>query len=175
MSSFGASGTIAHALLVFERATSSGSFRMPGEVLPRCGDATAAARLSSFGFSGTIAHALFASSTGARSSTASGVSLYRFQKAAPSMASARLLTPPILADAPDARSIFATGTLAVLSHHAVGGDILLPSVVELAFGGASRRAVSSEFALLLGHAAVWQSEKTTKIARWRQRGKAQSK
>ena len=49
---------------------------MPGEVLPRCGDATAAARLSSFGFSGTIAHALFAS--GARSSTASGVSLYRF-------------------------------------------------------------------------------------------------
>ena len=154
---------------------SSGSFRMPGEVLPRCGDATAAARLSSFGFSGTIAHALFASSTGARSSTASGVSLYRFQKAAPSMASARLLTPPILADAPDARSIFATGTLAVLSHHAVGGDILLPSVVELAFGGASRRAVSSEFALLLGHAAVWQSEKTTKIARWRQRGKAQSK
>ena len=58
---------------------SSGSFRMPGEVLPRCGDATAAARLSSFGFSGTIAHALFASATGARSSTASGVSLYRFQ------------------------------------------------------------------------------------------------
>ena len=57
---------------------SSGSFRMPGEVLPRCGDATAAARLSSFGFSGTIAHALFASATGARSSTASGVSLYRF-------------------------------------------------------------------------------------------------
>ena len=55
---------------------SSGSFRMPGEVLPRCGDATAAARLSSFGFSGTIAHALFAS--GARSSTASGVSLYTF-------------------------------------------------------------------------------------------------
>ena len=60
VSSFGASGTIAHALLVFERATSSGSFRMPGEVLPRCGDATAAARLSSFGFSGTIAHGAFA-------------------------------------------------------------------------------------------------------------------
>ena len=39
---------------------SSGSFRMPGEVLPRCGDATAAARLSSFGFSGTIAHGAFA-------------------------------------------------------------------------------------------------------------------
>ena len=57
------------------------------------------------------------------------------------------------------------GTLAVLSHHVVGGDILLPSVVELAFGGASRRAVSSEFALLLGHAAALQSEETTKVAR----------
>ena len=39
---------------------SSGSFRMPGEVLPRCGAATAEARLSSFGFSGTIAHGAFA-------------------------------------------------------------------------------------------------------------------
>ena len=39
---------------------SSGSFRMPNEVLPRCGDASGAARLSSFGFSGTIAHALVA-------------------------------------------------------------------------------------------------------------------
>ena len=37
---------------------SSGSFRMPGEVLPRGGDAKVASRLSSFGFSGTIAHAL---------------------------------------------------------------------------------------------------------------------
>ena len=60
MSSFGASGTIAHALLVFERAQSLGSFRMPAEVLPRGGDARAASRLSSFGFSGTIAHGAFA-------------------------------------------------------------------------------------------------------------------
>ena len=37
---------------------SSGSFRMPAEVLPRGGDAKVASRLSSFGFSGTIAHAL---------------------------------------------------------------------------------------------------------------------
>ena len=34
---------------------------MPGEVLPRCGDASGAARLSSFGFSGTIAHGAFRS------------------------------------------------------------------------------------------------------------------
>ena len=32
---------------------------MPGEVLPRSGDAMAASRLSSFGFSGTIAHGAF--------------------------------------------------------------------------------------------------------------------
>ena len=78
MSSFGASGTIAHALLVFERATSSGSFRMPGEVLPRCGDATAAARLSSFGFSGTIAHGAFESFKCAENMKANdGASHYR--------------------------------------------------------------------------------------------------
>ena len=57
---------------------SSGSFRMPAEVPPRGIDESAWSRLSSFGFSGTIAHALSASPTGARSSTASGVSLYRF-------------------------------------------------------------------------------------------------
>ena len=39
---------------------SSGSFRMPAEVLPRGIDATVASRLSSFGFSGTIAHGAFA-------------------------------------------------------------------------------------------------------------------
>ena len=64
VSSFGASGTIAHALLVFEHAQSLGSFRMPAEVLPRGGDARAASRLSSFGISGTIAHALLNSAGG---------------------------------------------------------------------------------------------------------------
>ena len=148
---------------------------MPGEVLPRCGDASGAARLSSFGFSGTIAHALFSSSTDVRSSTASGVSLYRFQKAAPSTASgAHLPASLLLADAPEARSIFSAGTLASVSRHVVGGNILLPGAVEVAFGGASLRAVSSVFALLLGRTAVTQSEETTKIARRRQRGKAQS-
>ena len=59
---------------------SSGSFRMPGEVLPRCGDATAAARLSSFGFSGTIAHGAFG--TGARLSAlrVDAPSLYRNER-----------------------------------------------------------------------------------------------
>ena len=40
---------------------SSGSFRMPGEMLPRGdSDASCAVRLSSFGFSGTIAHGALA-------------------------------------------------------------------------------------------------------------------
>ena len=80
MSSFGASGTIAHALLVFERATSSGSFRMPGEVLPRCGDATAAARLSSFGFSGTIAHGVFGTDARLSDLRVDAPSLYRNER-----------------------------------------------------------------------------------------------
>ena len=76
---------------------------------------------------------------------ASSSSLYRREKA-PSLfePSCHLVTPSLHAEAQDVRVVLPVGTLAVLSHHVVGGNILLPGVgyVEVAFAaGASRRAV----------------------------------
>ena len=123
---------------------------MPGEVLPRCGgDASGAARLSSFGFSGTIAHALLISAGGQSwTQFAGGSSLYRREKA-PWLAksSGHLVTPSLHTEANDVN----IRTLSVLSHHVVGGSILLPGVgyVEVAFAaGASRRAVLSAVAFV---------------------------
>ena len=132
---------------------SSGSFRMPGEVLPRCGDASGAARLSSFGFSGTIAHALLVSAGGQSwTQFASSGSLYRREKAPWLVeSSGHLVTPSLHAEANDMNPVLSIGTLAVLSHHVVGGSILLPGVgyVEVAFAaGASRRAVLSAVAFV---------------------------
>ena len=59
--------------------------------------------------------------------------------------------PSLHADAHDVRVVLPVGTLAVLSHHVVGGSILLPGVgyVEVAFAaGASRRAVLSAVAFV---------------------------
>ena len=109
---------------------SSGSFRMPGEVLPRSGDANAPSRLSSFGFSGTIAHALFVL-VGARLLTgaASGSSLYRRGKAlALATPSRRLFAPSLHAEAHESRVVLPAGTLAVLSHHAIGRSIISAGV-----------------------------------------------
>ena len=103
---------------------------MPSEVLLRSGDANAPSRLSSFGFSGTIAHALFVS-VGARSSThfASGSSLYRRGKAfALVTPSRRLFVPSLHAKVHESRVVLPTGTLAVLSHHAIGRSITIAGV-----------------------------------------------
>ena len=55
-----------------------------------------------------------------------------------------LVTPSLHAEARDVRVVLPVGTLAILSHHVVGGSILLPGVgyVEVAFAAvAGRRAV----------------------------------
>ena len=111
---------------------------MPGEVLPRSGDANAPSRLSSFGFSGTIVHALFVL-VGVRLLTgaASGSSLYRWGKKALALAtpSRRLFAPSLHAEAHESRVVLPAGTLAVLSHHVVGRSITIAGVeyVEPAF------------------------------------------
>ena len=121
---------------------------MPGEVLPRSGDATAPSRLSSFGFSGTIAHGLFVS-MGASSFTqfSSSSSLYRREYtrwlAKPS---GRLVTPSLHAEVRDSHAALAAGTHAVLSHHVVRGSIVNAGVgcVGLAFTtDAGRHMMSS--------------------------------
>ena len=103
---------------------SLGSFHMPGEALPHSDYANeAASRLSSFGFSGTIAHALFVL-VGARLLTgaASGSSLYRRRDAPwPAKPSGRLVTPSLHAEVRDSHVLLPERTLAVLSHHVVGG------------------------------------------------------
>ena len=58
----------------------SGSFRMPDEVLPRGGDASAWTRLSSFGFSGTIAHGAFGSGTRLSDLRVDALSFYRNER-----------------------------------------------------------------------------------------------
>ena len=65
--------------------------------------------------------------------------------------SGHLVTPSLYAEAQDVRVVLPVETLAVLSHHVVGGSILLPGVgyVEMAFAaGASRRAVLSAVAVV---------------------------
>ena len=137
---------------------------MPGEVLPRSGDANAPSRLSSFGFSGTIAHALFVL-VGAQSSTgrASASSLYRWGDASwPAKSSGRLVAPLLHAEVRDSHPALAAGTLAVLSHHVVGRSIMKAGVgyAELALTtDAGRRTVFSVVAQpssLLE--ALWNSE-----------------
>ena len=107
---------------------------MPAEVLPRGGDAKVASRLSSFGFSGTIAHALVAldrAQMRSSMSAASGTSLYRH--AVLPMGSAgcgRLVARPRLAEARGAlRDDAVVSAEALISHHVVGGSILLPGAV----------------------------------------------
>ena len=132
---------------------SLGSFRMPGEVLPRGGDAMVASRLSSFGFSGTIAHALLVLtgvllSTGAADSN----SVYRRRTVLYlTKRSGCLVTPSLLAEAKDVHAALSIGALSVLSHHVVGDNILLPGVgyLEVAFAAcASRCAVLSAVAIV---------------------------
>ena len=122
---------------------------MPGEVLPRSGDAKAASRLSSFGFSGTIAHGLFVL-VGVRSSTSVVTSMYRHKKLLTLAGSSGCLSLPLLALC-DPHTILSSQTITVLSHHIVGGNILLPGVgyVEMAFAAdADRRKVLSAVAVV---------------------------
>ena len=83
---------------------------------------------------------------------AGGNSLYRREKT-PWLAesSGHLVTPSLHAEANDMNPVLSIRTLSVLSHHVVGGSILLPGVgyVEVAFAaGASRRAVLSAVAFV---------------------------
>ena len=118
-------------------------------MLPRSGDANAPSRLSSFGFSGTIAHGLFAL-VGGRLLTSVSTSLYRHKKLPTLAPSSERLSSPLLA-ASDACAVLSSKTTAVLSHHVVGGSILLPGIgyVEMAFAAdASRRAALSAVAFV---------------------------
>ena len=83
---------------------------------------------------------------------ASNNSLYRREQA-PSLfePSGHLVTPSLHAEAQEQRVVLPVGTLAVLSHHVVGGSILLPGVgyIETAFAAvAGRRAVLSAVAFV---------------------------
>ena len=120
---------------------------MPAEVLPRGIDESAWSRLSSFGFSGTIAHALVAldraQMRSSMSSTASGTSLYR--RAVLPVGSAgcrRLVARPRLAEARGSlQDDVVVSAEALISHHVVGGSLLLPGVgyVEVALVADARR------------------------------------
>ena len=78
--------------------------------------------------------------------------MYRREQA-PSLSepSVHLVTPSLHAEAQEQRVVLPVGMLTVLSHHVVGGNILLPGVgyVELAFAAvAGRRAVLSAVAVV---------------------------
>ena len=146
---------------------------MPNQVLPRCGDASGAARLSSFGFSGTIAHALVAldraQMRSSMSSTASGTSLYR--RAVLPVGSAgcrRLVARPRLAEARGSlQDDVVVSAEALISHHVVGGRILLPGAVgyvEAAFvADARRRSALSAVAFVRGAAREWCALRRTRL------------
>ena len=146
---------------------------MPGEVLPRGMDESARSRLSSFGFSGTIAHALVAldrarvrSSMGAASDT----SLYRHTVLPVGSAGCgRLVARPRLAEARGAlRDGAVVSAEALISHHVVGGSILLPGAVgyvEAAFVADARpRSALSAIAFVRGAARERCASRRTRLA-----------
>ena len=101
---------------------------------------------SSFGWSGIIAHGVFQQQehVGPARGICGSTSISVYRQCAPASRERKVMHS-MLAGVRDAQQIddavLSTGTLAVLSHHVVGGNILLPGVgyVEMAFAAVAGR------------------------------------